>query len=90
MMFKVSSQWSWKKIQFNGCQMCCMGNNSNLLCVNGYTYVMTLIVDKKWKKPLKHFCGVVRRIICYAWMGTHVVVNIDSRQYVKKTIRTFL
>jgi hypothetical protein len=23
-----------------------------------YTYVMTLIVDKIWKKLLEHFCGL--------------------------------
>jgi len=33
----------------------CVKNNYNLLCLNGYTYVMMFIVDKMWKKPLEVF-----------------------------------
>jgi hypothetical protein len=29
-----------------------IGNKNELLCMNGYTYVVMLIVDKTWKKPL--------------------------------------
>jgi hypothetical protein len=34
--------------------------------------VMTLIMDETWKKPIEHFCGLVRKTICYVWMGMHV------------------
>ncbi len=33
----------------------CVKKNYNLLCLNGYTYVMMLIMDKMWKKPLEIF-----------------------------------
>jgi hypothetical protein len=39
-------------------QKCHIGKNNNMLCMNAFTYVMTLIVDKTWKKPLKTFCGL--------------------------------
>jgi hypothetical protein len=29
-----------------------------MLCVNGDTYVMMMIVDKTWRNPLKHFFGL--------------------------------
>jgi len=32
---------------FNGCKMHCIGNKNNLLCMNGYTYVVMLIMDKR-------------------------------------------
>jgi hypothetical protein len=32
-----------------------IGDKNGLLCMNGYTYVMTLIMDKMWRKPLEHF-----------------------------------
>jgi hypothetical protein len=54
MTFKVLSQWN--KI------LTSMGVKCVLLviviineCVNGYTYVVILIVDKTQKKPLEHF-----------------------------------
>ncbi len=28
------------------------GKKNSLLCVNGYTYVMVLIVNNMWRKPL--------------------------------------
>jgi hypothetical protein len=38
--------------------MYCFGNKNYLLCVIIYTYVLMLIVDKRWKKSLEHFCGL--------------------------------
>jgi hypothetical protein len=32
---------------FNGCKMHCIGNKNNLLCMNGYTYVVMLTMDKR-------------------------------------------
>lgn len=69
----------------NGCKLGHIGNKNNLLCMNGYTYVVMLIVNKTSWKPLEYFCGLVKRTIFYVWMGTHICNNIDSGQDMKKT-----
>jgi hypothetical protein len=38
-----------KHCHFNGCNVSCIGNKCNMLCANGYTYVVMLIMDNKWK-----------------------------------------
>jgi hypothetical protein len=46
--------------------------------MTGYTYVMMLIVSKKWRKPLNNFYALGMKffsnfwITCYAWMGAHM------------------
>jgi hypothetical protein len=37
---------------------CVIMIKENLLCVNGYTYVVTLLVDKICKKPLPYVYGL--------------------------------
>jgi len=57
---------------------CDVDNKNDLLCVNGDTYVMMLIVDKTWRNPLKHFCGLgirpfVKKISYLLYgMGAHM------------------
>jgi hypothetical protein len=58
--------------------------------MNGYAYVVMLIVNKTSRKPLEYFCGLVKKTICYVWMGTHICNNIDGGQDMKKTSTTFL
>jgi hypothetical protein len=45
-------------IYFSGQKVWHIDNKNNMLCMNAFTYVMTLIMDKTWKKPLEHFCGL--------------------------------
>ncbi len=53
-------------IHFNGCKVHCVSNKNNLLCASGYTYVMMLIVDKIWRKPLNWSkYGKIRHIITW-------------------------
>jgi hypothetical protein len=77
-----------KNPHFIECKMCCLRNKNNLSYINGYIYVMMLIVDNIWKESLDHFCGWVIRTICYVWI--HICNDIDSGQDMEKAIRKFL
>jgi hypothetical protein len=50
-----------KNLHFNGCKVCCISNKNNFVHVNIHTYAMKLMLDKTWKKPLKHFCDLGMR-----------------------------
>ncbi len=52
-------------IYLNGCKMCYVDNKNNLLCMNAFTWAMTLIVDKKWKKSFDHFGGLYMRFFSH-------------------------
>ncbi len=73
-------------IHFNGGKMFHI-SNKNLLYMNGYTYVVMLIVDKKWKKPLCKFCGLRMRNfvkflnnVMYEWV--HTCNDLDNEHVV--------
>ncbi len=69
-----------------GVKVCCIGNRNDLLGVNGYTYVMMLIVNKMWRKSLKQFCGlgmrsfvkVLNYLLCKNGF-THVVALVADK-----------
>jgi hypothetical protein len=68
-------------------------SNKNLLYMNGYTYVVMLIVDKKWKKPLYKFCGLRMRPfvkflnnVMYEWM--HTCNDLDNEHVIAFGTRT--
>jgi hypothetical protein len=53
-----------KNPHYNGCKVCCIGNKNNLLCVNGYTYVMLLIMYKLWYLEHIHISMGAKCIYC--------------------------
>jgi hypothetical protein len=68
---------------FNGCKMCYIGNKNNLSCVNGYTYVVMLIMYKLYLEHIHNSmgakCVILVTTTCYVWKGTHMY-DVDNVQ----------
>jgi len=74
MTFKILSQWSWifkKNPHFNGCKVHCIGKQKLVMCE--WIHICSDIdSEQNMDKTTRAFSDLVRRIICYMWMGTHM------------------